>query len=255
MTILLFLAALAADPAAPAGPPAMVTMVKGSVTLVEGKTRSPAPAPPFLLSASQSLDLAAGAHVVLLRQGGAFTVDGPRQVDPESFHSAANTSDKVGSLLEKRTSLASAGVARGGTVALTRPIPGAPVLALGDIRWSCDHCGPQTVVLADLHADARLWSGSGEGAVRYDGAALNPGVYGLKIGDAEFSVRVAPRTEADAILAGAHLDTLPTPTDRAAATAGALLLGGFPTDAIAALEGGGLTDLVPDYEKIAGLRP
>jgi hypothetical protein len=85
--LLLIPFAVAADPA-----PAMVTMVRGTVTVVEGASRTPAPPPPFILAASQSLDLAAGAHVVLLRQRGAFAVDGPRQVDPTAFKGNSSAS-------------------------------------------------------------------------------------------------------------------------------------------------------------------
>lgn len=45
--LLLIPFAVAAAPA-----PAMVTMVRGAVTVVEGAKRTPAPAPPFLLAAT-----------------------------------------------------------------------------------------------------------------------------------------------------------------------------------------------------------
>jgi hypothetical protein len=240
----------AADPA-----PAMVTLVRGPVTLVDGGKPAPAPAAPFLLVAGQTLDLGAGAHVVFLRQGGAFTVDGPKVVDPVAFRAPANGTDQVGALLQKRTSLVSAGAARSAGLVLTRPVPRSPALDLRDIRWRCDACGPQDVVLLDLHADTTVWTGHGDGAVRYDGPALAPGTYAVRVGADEFAVRVSPRADADAAVAGAHPESIPDPGDRAAAVAGTLLLAGYPTDALATLEAAGLSDLVRDYERLAGVAP
>ncbi|MDP2314253.1 MAG: hypothetical protein Q8P41_15230 [Pseudomonadota bacterium] len=235
--------------------PAMVTLVRGPVTLVQGGKSTAAPAAPFLLTAGQTLDLGAGAHVVFLRQGGAFTVDGPKKVDPTSFSSAPVGGDQVGVLLQRRTSLASAGASRGAGVVLTRPVPRAPMLALRDIRWRCDACGPQPVAVVDLRADTTVWTGRGEGSVTYDGLALAPGTYVVRVGVEEFALRVTPRDEADAAIASAHADQVADPADRAATVAAALLLAGYPTDALTALEGAGLTELVGGYEKLAGVAP
>jgi hypothetical protein len=228
--------------------PAMVTLVRGPVTLVEaGKTSTPVA--PLLFTSGQVLDVGAGGHVVLLRQGGAFTIDGPRRVDLASLQAPAAQADPVGSLLEKRTSLASAGASRGGTVKLLRPIPGAPVLELHEVRWACG-CGPQDVVVHDLRADTPLWTTNGEEGARYDGPALAPGTYLVRIGGFEQAFRVAARTEADAALVAARAETVTDPADRAAITAGALLLAGYPTDALDVLEGAGLTALVGAYERL-----
>lgn len=249
--LLLFLAALAAD--APA-PPAMVTMVRGPVVLVEGARRTPAPSPPFLLTPKQSLDVAAGGHVVLLRQGGAFAVDGPKVVDPESFRVAA-TGDQVGTLLQKHTSLASAGAARGAGPSVVRPVPNSTVLAVPEIRWRCDACGPQDVTIVDLRADAVKFTGRGEGAVKLGDVALPPGTYSVTVGGSERTFRVVPRAEADALVAATHADTIADPKDRAATVAATLLLAGYPTDALGTLEAAGLPEQVAEYERLAGVAP
>jgi hypothetical protein len=246
MMWLLVGAALAADP-----PPSMVTLATGAVTVVQGKTRTVAPAAPFLLASGQTLDLAAGAHVVILRSGGAFSADGPRVVDAKALAPATATPDEVGSLLSNRTSLASAGAARAAGLTLTRPVPNTPAYAIADVRWVCDGCGPQPVEVRDLRADTSVWTGKGDGAVRYDGPALAPGVYLVRVGGNEFSVRVSPADEEQALLGG--LQGIPDPADRAASEAGALLLAGHPTDALARLEAAGLTGLVAATEKLAGV--
>lgn len=248
--LLLALLALAADPP----PPAMVTSVSGTVTVVDGKSRVPAPAPPFLLAATQSLDLAAGAHVVMLRQGGAFAVDGPRTVDPTAFKAPTSGGDKVGDLLKKRTSLAAAGAARGAGPAITRPVPNAPAFEVTEVRWSCDACGEQEVKVLDLRADAVVWTGKGTGGATL-AAPLAPGTYSVNVGGTERTFRVVPRADADALVASINPDAIPDPKDRAAAVAGALFLGGYATDALRTLEAAGLTDQVDDYEKNAGVAP
>jgi hypothetical protein len=244
MSVFLVAAALAADPAS------MVTLSTGGVTVVEGKTRTPAPAAPFLLGAGQTLELAAGAHVVILRSGGAFSADGPRTVDAKSLAPAASGTDAVGDLLSKRTSLAGAGAARAGGLAVTRPVPGAPTFALTEVRWRCEACGPQDVAVVDLREDEVVWTGNGDGKVTYAGPALKPGVYAVRVGTQEVSLRVAPSSERDTLLAGI---TLANPADKAAAEAGALLLAGYPTDALTRLEAAGLTTLVQQTEQVAGV--
>lgn len=235
--------------------PAMVTLVRGPVSLVAAGKSAPAPAAPFLLAVGQTLELGVGAHVVLLRQGGAFTVDGPKRVDPATFNAAPVAGDQVGALLQKRTSLASAGASRAVGLVLTRPVPRAPALALRDIRWRCDACGPQDVAVLDLRADTTVWTGTGDGSVTYGGPALAPGTYVVRVGTDEFALRVTPPAEADGAVASAHADAVPDPADRAATVAAALLLAGYPTDALAALEAAGLSELVAGYEKLAGVAP
>ena len=232
----------------------MVTMVRGTVTLVEGGHRAPAPAPPFLLAANQSLDVGVGGHVVLLREGGAFAVDGPKLVDPESFR-VASTGDKLGVLLEKRTSLASAGASRGVGPAVLRPVPNTTALEVHTVRWTCDACGAQDVKIVDLRADSTVFSGRGEGEVGLGTVHLPPGTYAVTVGSTERTFRVSPPTAADAVLASAHADQIDDPLDRAATVAAALLLAGFPTDALTALEAAGLSDQVATYERLVGARP
>ena len=235
--------------------PAMVTLVQGAVTVLTGTTRTPAPAAPFLLTPGQTLDVGAGGHVVLLQQGGAHTVDGPALVDPTRLRAQGSVADAVGGLLDKRTSLSSAGASRGGALTITRPVPRAPVLGVDEFRWSCAACGVQDVLMTNIYADSAGWTGRGEGKVRYDGGPLSPGTYVVTIGGEEMAFRVVPRTEADAALAAAHLEAIADPRDRAAVTAGVLLLAGYPTDALGVLETAGLVELVAEVERLAGLRP
>ena len=245
---------LALSLSAAAETPALVTLAQGPVTLVSAESSAPAPAAPFLVPPAGSLELGAGAHVVVLRQGGAVAVDGPPHLDPASLH-AAVAADAVGSALDKHTSLASVGAARAGGLVVTRPVAGYPLLSLHQIRWRCDACGVQQVAVIDLHADAAIRTATGEGAVRYDGPALAPGTYAVRVGEVEAAFRVVPAGEAEALLTAAHLDAIADPRDRAAATAGTLLVAGYPTDALDTLDAAGLADLAQGYERALGLSP
>lgn len=191
--------------------------------------------------------------MVLLRQGGAFAVDGPRIVDPTAFKGSSNDSDRVGALLEKRTSLASAGASRGGGPSIVRPVPNAQLLALTEVRWACAECGEQDVTVVDLRANSAGWAAKGSGSVPYTGAALGPSTYSVTVGATERTFRVAPQADADALLASLALETMTSPEDRAAATAGALFLAGYHTDALTTLEAAGLKEMLHQYEVLAGV--
>ena len=231
--------------------PAMVTMATGTVTLIEGKTHNPAPAAPFLLAPGQLLELAEGAHVVILRSGGAFSADGPKKVDAAALAPVSSSPDAVGTLLARQTSLSTAGASRAAGLSLVRPVPSSTALAIGQIRWRCDACGAQPVEVRDLRADTVIWIGEGEEQLAYAGPPLAPGVYLLRVGGNDFNLRVTPAAAVEPLLA--PLASIEDPADRAASQAGALLLAGYPTDALAILEGAGLTDLVAETERLAGV--
>ncbi len=235
------------------GAPAMVTTVNGSVTLVDGASRTAAPRPPFLLSTSQRLELAAGSRVVLLRQGGAFAVDGPKTVDPSAF-TPGPAADPVSSALAKKTSLAVAGASRASGFALTRPVAGAPALALHELRWRCEACGEQAVTLSDLREGGTVWSATASDGLAYTGPVLPPGAYSLNVGGREFLVRIVDGTEAAALVEAAQLASLPE-ADRAAALASAYLLGGLPSDALHEADKSGDAGLVAGLEAAAGILP
>ncbi len=250
--MLLLLALLALGEPSP-GAPAMVTTVQGNVTLVEGGSRTAAPRPPFLLTTAQRLELATGARVVLLRQGGAFAVDGPRTVDPAAF-TPGPAADPVSSALAKKTSLAVAGASRASGFSLTRPVAGAPALALHDLRWRCEGCGEQAITLSNLREGGTVWTATARDGLAYTGPILAPGAYSLAVGGREFLVRIVDGAEAGALVEAAHLDALPE-ADRAAALASAYLLGGFPTDALHEADRSGDAALVAGIEAAAGVVP
>ncbi|MFZ5482346.1 MAG: hypothetical protein ACOZNI_36630 [Myxococcota bacterium] len=238
--------------------PAMVTTVRGNVTLVEAGARKPAPTPPFLLPAGASLDVAAGGHVVLLRQGGAFTIDGPKTVDAEALRPATATADAVGDLLARKTSLASAGASRAAGFQMTRPVPGEKLLTFEEVRWRCDACGPQKVELVDMRTGSAAWTKDGEGSVRYDGERLRPGPWVAKIGGREFSFVVASDDDRMAFarsLDAANLETVKDPADTAQLAVGLHLLAGYPTDALVIAERKKDAALVAEIEKRYNLAP
>ncbi len=58
------------------------------------------------------------------------------------------------------------------------------------IRWRCNHCGEQEVVIRDTSNDKVVWRGMGTNQVVYDGVGLWPGEYVLQIGDSQLYVKV-----------------------------------------------------------------
>jgi len=177
---------------AAAAPLALVTTTKGAVTF----GGAAAPAVPFTLTAGQTLDLAADASVVLLYQGKAFQLTGPRKVDPATLASPAAdpAAGALEDLFSRQVSTAVAGASRAAAVALARPVPGTAVLDLHQVRWSCGGCGVVPVEVRTLRGGAVLWSGSGEDHVDYAGPALSPGPHVLRVGTADFSFLV-PATD------------------------------------------------------------
>lgn len=176
--------------------PAMVTTTNGEVKLVqEGKTDM-APATPFLLHDGMELKLGEGAQAVLLFNGTAKRLVGPTSASTSDVEGgkAVSGAGKDGSMLDELLSVqhsqAVAGAHRGG-VELKRPVPGGDLLALKEIRWSCEKCGEQTVELVDFLEGETVWSGKGTGSVMYDGPALTGDSYQIAVGDERFTVYVA----------------------------------------------------------------
>ena len=251
MLVLLATLAAAADPA-----PAIVTTARGTVTLVEAGARKPAPAPPFLLGPGQSLDLAAGALVVVLRQGGAWEVTGPKIVDAASLRPPEVTADAsaLGDLLARRTSAGTAGASRAGGIAVVRPVPGKPTTALSEVRWRCDRCGEQAIELVDLRMDETVWTGKGTERVAYAGTPLHAGSYAVKVGGHEFAFTVTRPEDGARVkdaLTQASVEKL-DPNARAAATAALYLQAGLYTDALTALDGATDPELVAMRVEIEG---
>ncbi len=207
--ILLLAAALAG--------PAMVTAIKGEVSLGD----EAAPPAPFLLAEDQTLQVAAGATVVVIYDGAATQITGPTALTVGDLQGAvAADGEELGVLediLERTTTVGSVGASRMvGDVSLDRPLAGGTVIQPGLIRWSCT-CGDQEV---QIRVDDRvLWSAEGKGSVRYDGSRLEPGTYALLVGPNEFSFRVASApqiAEVEAAVAAAKAAT--ASLDPAAAT-------------------------------------
>ncbi|MCB9677299.1 MAG: hypothetical protein H6737_19465 [Alphaproteobacteria bacterium] len=177
--------------------PAMVTTTNGDVRLVvDGGKADPAPATPFLLKDGMQLKLSAGAQAVLLYNGTAKRFVGPATATPSAVEGgkAVSGAGKSGSMLDEllavQHSQAQAGAHRGG-VQLVRPVPGGDILALKEIRWSCEACGEQTVEVVDFLEGQTVWTGKGTGAVSYAGPALTGDSYQIAVGDERFTVYVA----------------------------------------------------------------
>jgi hypothetical protein len=170
--------------------PAIVTFARGDLR-VAGQ-----PAPPVPFEVDDTLELAAGAHAVLLVAERASQLDGPGTFDPDDYRPEGDSAEPIE--LEGQPAPipddpliapAPEGVQRI-TLIVGEGVPGASS-RLGTIRWRCEgECGREV----ELTERGRvLWRGQGEGSVAYDGPALDaPASYTLRIGDAEYEVRTLP---------------------------------------------------------------
>ena len=251
--------------------PVVVTTVRGEVTLASGEALG---APPALVPAGQTLTVAVGVGVVVLWQGAALKFEGPCVVDPAELQApdegrTAQASALQG-LLTRQGSTSRPAASRGaGSITLARPVAGLPLLSLGDVRWSCDGCGEIDVVVEDAREESVVWSTHGDGLVSYDGPALEPGSYYLRLGGVDHLFRVTAADHAAVVAealsaADAVAATLPAadPAARVGIVAAVLLHEGLITDALYRVdqalrdhpEDPHLEQLLDDFETRAGLR-
>ncbi len=253
--------------------PMVVTTARGSVTLEIDGQETPLPSPPFLVAPGQVLSLREGAMVVVLFQGSATKVLGPRRWRPEDISAGVDgaASDAVGALndlLTRRVDTSRAGASRAG-LRLERPVARTVLLRPRTIRWSCDDCGEQQVQLYDVRADRVVWSATGASQVTYDGPDLEPGAYYLQIGGDPYTINVAPAEERQRVtraLEAARAAAAGLEDDPAAAvslSATVYLQAGMPSEALYLVDAAlaehpddpALEGLRADYETRAGLTP
>lgn len=261
-----------------AAAPAMVTTTRGGVELVRPSGPTPAPAPPFLLGEDEGLRLADGALVVVLHEGTATQLLGPREVARDDLKTREATAQAgaaaLDALMTRRVELSSAGASRGGGAAirLTRPVPGTRVVGLPYVEWACEGCGDEGVALYDFRNDRDVWRGVGERRVAYDGPPLEPGGYLLTLGERDHALTVASADEARELaelvaaatramddLAGAGADA----AARTSILASVQLQAGYPSEALYTVDAAlvanpgdpHLLALQASLERLAGLAP
>ncbi|MFT6142790.1 MAG: hypothetical protein ACJAZO_003296 [Myxococcota bacterium] len=258
--------------------PALVTTTRGTVELVQQGQSTPAPPPPFILEEGATLTLGDEALVVVLFEGSATQLHGPRDVDQSDLKTReaapATRTSTLESLLATRTLTSRAGASRAGgsQMHLTRPIPGAQVVAIPYIAWRCDACPPTQVSIYDLRNDVDLWTGEGASYVPYDGPPLTPGAYLLALGDREHAFTVVATedsqrlaslvqaaSEASDELVGVGADI----AARTSIVAAVYLQSGFPSEALYTIDNAlaqhpadsALQALRASFELRAGLQP
>lgn len=274
--IVIFFASLSTSTAWAA--PALVTTTRGVVELMQEGESGPAPAPPFILEDGASLTLAEDALVVILYEGSATQLHGPREVGQDDLKTReavpAVRSSTLETLLTARTQTSRAGASRSGgsNLHLTRPIPGARVVSIPYIAWSCDTCPNTQVSLYDLRNDVEVWSGAGSGQVVYDGPTLATGAYLLALGDREHAFTVVASEESERLArlvqaaSEASDELVGAGADVAAQTsivAAVYLQSGFPSEALYTIdhalvqypEDDTLKALKASFELRAGLQP
>ncbi len=258
--------------------PALVTTTRGSVVLVRQGESTPAPAPPFILEDGASLTLGDEALVVVLFEGSATQLHGPREVGQDDLKTReaapATRTSTLETLLTARTQTSRAGASRaGGTqMHLTRPVPGAQVVAIPYIAWRCDTCPTTQVSLYDLRNDVDVWTGEGTSLIAYDGPTLAPGAYLLALGDrdhaftvvgAEDSQRLASLVEAASDASDELVGVGADIAARTSIVAAVYLQSGFPSEALYTIDQAliqhpddpALQALRASFELRAGLQP
>ena len=254
----------------------MVTTAKGTVNVVTAEKSESAPSPPFLVLDDQSLQLAEGAEVVLLYQGIANHLRGPRKVALTDLSSGSGSGEAKGALedlLSKQVVTRRAAASRGGEgISLTRPVPGTDVGAPSTLRWSCDKCAEVEVSVYDFINDEVVWKKKGTAEVKYDGPKLVAGSYSVVIEGKDFPFNVpdaatlAKVEDARSAADAQAVDLAKGGFDNAAALtalpATIYLLAGMPTDALSTIEAAidehpddkELKALLEAFEQKAGLR-
>jgi len=257
-------------PASAAGP-ALVTTVRGDVTLSTGDIVPPAPC---VVPAGQTLVLGEGGVVVFLFEGSAQRFEGPAEVDPAALQVPHDVDPErvsaLGTLLSRKSSTARPAASRGASqLVLQRPVSGLPLLQLQTVRWACDGCGELEVRVEEAREEFLVWSARAEGQIDYDGPELAPGSYYLRVGGRDHVFHVPPDGNRDRIraaLEAARVAAEPLADDPAAALAlstAVLLHEGLLGDALylvdeavaASPDDPQLQALLDDYEVRAGLRP
>ncbi|MCP4920060.1 MAG: hypothetical protein GY913_24425 [Proteobacteria bacterium] len=193
-----------------AASPALVTAARGAVSLVaETETQ---PAAPYVLDDAHALRVPDGAVAVVLFEGRAIQVTGPALVKTAELVGAGQATGQepsvLAGLIERGTSTKQAGATRAGGTTLSRPLQGAKVATVPTFSWSCGDCGEVAIELASFLDDEVVWISAGTNTVAYDGPALEPGPYAVKVGGQEFSFRVTDSSAQDqvaAIVAGAGI--------------------------------------------------
>ncbi len=258
--------------------PALVTTTRGSVELVRQGESVPAPTPPFILEDGASLNLGDEALVVVLFEGSATQLHGPREVGQDDLKTReaapATRTSTLDSLLTARTQLSRAGASRAGgsQMHLTRPVPGAQVVAIPYIAWRCDVCPPTQVSVYDLRNDVDVWTGEGTSQITYDGPALTPGAYLLALGDRDHAFTVVATEDSQRLTSlveaasQASDELVGVGADIAARTsiiAAVYLQSGFPSEALYTIDKAviqhpqdqALQSLRASFELRAGLQP
>ncbi|MFK7927147.1 MAG: hypothetical protein AB8H79_03090 [Myxococcota bacterium] len=199
MPIVLVCAAMASP--ALAAETALVTLATGSVTQADGTT----PSAPFVLKSGQTITLGEGGSVVVLAEGTATRLRGPRTVSMTDLHAPSvgtqgqTSGAALTQVLSRDVSFAKAGASRGGALTLTRPIAGGQVQHFAGVSWRCEDCGPQTVSLTPLMADDPIWTTQATDTAAYDGASLAPGPYLVRVGDEEFAMTIATQGQSKGV--------------------------------------------------------
>ncbi len=263
---------------AAAAAPAMVTTTRGQVDIVRDEGSHTAPPPPFLLEEGDRLTLADGALVVVLFEGAATQLLGPREVAQGDFKTreatARHSAAALDSLLVRSVVSSRAGASRGAGdgVHLVRPVPGSKVLEIPYVSFRCGDCGDENVVLYDFRNDAEVWTAAGTGPIPYSGPELDPGAYLLGLGDRDHAITVVgpeERAEVEALLTAvraAEQDLVGDGADQAASTslvASVYLQAGYPSEALYVIDAAlalspddaALRELRDTFELRAGIAP
>ncbi|MED5374045.1 MAG: hypothetical protein VX899_23710 [Myxococcota bacterium] len=246
--------------AATAASPGLVTTARGDVTL-NGEPVSV----PLVLAEGQTLDLGAGAEVVVLYQGAASQHQGPSTLTVSELQGAsASTGEQVATLdsvLSRETSTARTGATRAAAeLQLLRPVVGDEVFALQSIQWRCAEtaqgqpCPEIPVEVYSFMDDAVLWTAAGAGSVDYAGPELPPGPYTVRLSGVDFAFKVASAGEKEqvqsAVQTASQAGSALSQVDQLSLVVGLYAQSGHLSEALWALESGMKAQQAPELDAL-----
>ena len=172
----------------------LITRTSGNVFVKENSEKKNVPSTVFALFEHQTLVLEEGSFAILLRNGVAQQVTGPKKISPNDWKEKAVSTQKNNSLsrlLSKKSSIRNIGASRSlDGFQLQRPLSSGTLIEAKEVRWYCHDCDVQEVQILSVDEDL-IWSGAGKFSVQYDDEPLPPGPYLLDIGGLRTGFQIA----------------------------------------------------------------
>ena len=218
----------------------LVTRTSLGVQVKDSSGTRDAPAGAFPLLDGQSLIIPQNGIAVILSNGNAEQIVGPKTFSTDSTIGSgdvATNQDALANVLSRQSSTNSVGATRGGgNFTLLRPIEGTSLVTLSKIQWKCDSCEKKDIEVINLLTFDSLWSGSGSLQMKYEGDPLMAGDYAIKVDDNYLAFKIVDPTESavitEAAIQAKRLASDLSMVDQVAVEAAIWSHAGMPTEAL-----------------------